>query len=73
MKLSKDEHARMLYEAEMKARDYELVKLHAARTDGRTEERITVARNALDMKMPMSDISRLTGLSFDEIRKLAHS
>jgi predicted transposase/invertase (TIGR01784 family) len=76
MKLSKDEHARMLYEAEMKARDYELVRLHAARTEGKTEgrtgERIAIARNMLERNIAVADISDITGLSFDEIKKLAH-
>ncbi|MDR0311761.1 MAG: Rpn family recombination-promoting nuclease/putative transposase, partial [Acidobacteriota bacterium] len=76
MKLSKDEHARMLYEAEMKARDYELVRLHAARTEGRTEGEkasvLTIARNMLELELPAETIIKATGLSFDEIKKLAH-
>jgi hypothetical protein len=68
MKLSKDERARLLYEYEIKARRDEIAKIDAAVTG----ERITIARNALDMKMPLKDISKLTGFSFDEIKKLAH-
>ena len=39
---------------------------------GKIEERFAVARNALQMGMPVADISRLTGLAESEIRKLMH-
>ena len=104
LKLSKDERARLLHEYEVKARDYELARLHGAmeeglekgRTEGRTEGRaegrtegraegraegitegekattLAIVRNALEMKIPLEDISRLIGRSLDEIKNLAH-
>ena len=36
------------------------------------EEKIEVARNALQMGISIADISHHTGLAEDEIRKLAH-
>ena len=63
LKLSKDERARLLYEYEAKARDYELARIHGAVI----EERITIARN---LKLPVETIIKATGLSIDEIEKL---
>jgi len=39
---------------------------------GKAEERIAIARNALHMGMTITEASKLTGVSEDEIRKLAH-
>jgi len=39
---------------------------------GKLEERFTVVRNALQMGIPVADISRFTGLDEGEIRKLMH-
>jgi predicted transposase YdaD len=39
---------------------------------GEKAKALTIAWNALHMGMPIADISRLTGLAEDEIRKLAH-
>ena len=39
---------------------------------GRVEEKGEIALNALQMGMSIADTSRLTGLTEDEIRKLAH-
>ena len=88
LKLSKDERARLLHEYEVKARDYELARLHGAmeeglekgraegRTEGRTEgektKSLAIARNLLDLEFPMETISKATGLSLDEIKNLAH-
>ena len=84
LKLSKDERARLLHEYEVKARDYELARLYGAmeeglekgRTEGRTEGEkaatLAIVRNSLEMKIPLKDISRLTGRSLDEIKNIAH-
>ena len=39
---------------------------------GKAEERIAIARNALHMGMAITEVSKLTGVPEDEIRKLAH-
>ena len=40
--------------------------------EGEQAKAIAVARNALQMGMPVADISKLTGLAESEIRKLMH-
>ena len=76
LKLSKDERARMLHEAEVKARRDERARFDYAMEIGiakvRAEERITFARNLLNMKMPLAKIAKATGLNLEEIKKLAH-
>ena len=80
LKLSRNERARMLHEYEVKARDYELARLHGAREEGRTEgleegehtKAISIARNMLELELPSETIIRATGLSSAEIKKLAH-
>ena len=62
LKLSKDERARLLYEYEAKARDYELARIHGAVTE--------IARNLLKRNRPIAEIAEDTGLSHDEIEKL---
>ena len=42
------------------------------KAEGKTEERLSIALNALHMGMSIADASRLTGVAEDEIRKLAH-
>ena len=72
LKLSKDERARMLHEAELKAWRDEQARLSDALEKGRTEERVTFARNLLKRNRPIAEIAEDTGLSFNEIKKLAH-
>jgi len=72
LKLSKDERARMLHEYEVKARDYELARLHGAREEGEQTKAIAIARNMPQKNMAITDIADIAGLSIDEIRKLAH-
>jgi predicted transposase/invertase (TIGR01784 family) len=85
--LSGDERARALAEAREKARmDFEdnydgayqegeqkgLQKgLQKGRQEGLQEGVYTVAKNALRKKMPLEDIADLTGLSLEEVKRLA--
>jgi predicted transposase/invertase (TIGR01784 family) len=39
--------------------------------EGRQEEKFEVAKNLLQMKMPVDDIVKATGLQFDELKRLA--
>ena len=71
-KLSKDERARLIHEYEVKARRDRLSELYDARIEGEKTAARSFARNALEMKLSFKDISRLTGLSLDVIKKLAH-
>ncbi|MDR1241341.1 MAG: Rpn family recombination-promoting nuclease/putative transposase [Deltaproteobacteria bacterium] len=77
--LSGDERNRALAEAREKSRmDFESF-LGDARyegwqeglQEGRQEEKLEVARNLLQKKMPHDDISDATGLPLDEIKRLA--
>jgi predicted transposase/invertase (TIGR01784 family) len=72
--LSADERTRMLYEErEIARRDY-VSRMNGARAEGRaegrTEERIAVARNLLQMSIPVEQIILATGLTCGEIEAL---
>jgi predicted transposase/invertase (TIGR01784 family) len=73
--LSGDEEARRLAEYEEMARRDEADRQKGAykqgRQEGRQEEKLEVARKLLRKKMPHDDISDATGLSLDEINRLA--
>ena len=81
--LSADEEARLLAEYEEMARRDEADRQQGAYSKGlqegemkgemkgRQEEKLVVARNALQKKMSHADIADLTGLSLDEVKKLA--
>jgi predicted transposase/invertase (TIGR01784 family) len=66
LELSADEKARQLYEARLKEqRDTQ------ARERGAVESReIEIIRNALQMNMPVEDISKLTGKTHEEIESV---
>jgi predicted transposase/invertase (TIGR01784 family) len=78
-RLSADESARMIAESREKAmRDYTSMQAEAHRKglqkglqEGRQEEKLAVARNLLQEKMPFETISKATGLSLDEVQRLA--
>ena len=53
-----------------KARHDEAQALHHAEQKGAAKERLEIARNALQMRMTIDDIVRLTGLPHDEIERL---
>ena len=66
LELSADEKARLLYEARLK----EQRDIYARERGARQDERFIIARNALQMKLSISDIVSLTGLSHNEIEAL---
>jgi len=68
-KLSKDERARLLYLDEVMARMYERSRLDGAMEEGRTEERIAIARKMIKNNRPVDEITEDTGLSHDEIQR----
>ena len=53
-----------------KARHDEAQALHHAKQEGKREQKHEIVRNALGMGMTISDITRLTGLSKQEIEEL---
>ena len=55
-----------------KALHDEAQALHHARLEGRLEERLETARNALLMNMPIEDIVKLTGFTREEVENLRH-
>ena len=69
--LSADEEARRLADYEEMARRDHADRMKGAYKEGRQEEKLEVARNLLREKMPVDVVSRATGLSLDEIERLA--
>jgi predicted transposase/invertase (TIGR01784 family) len=73
--LSADEEARMLAEYEEMARRDEADRRQGAysqgRQEGRQEEKIEIACNFLREKMPVELVARGTGLSLEEVERLA--
>ena len=57
----KEEHARMEGHAEGKAE---------GRAEGRAEEKSDIARKMMECGMDMEQISQITGLSLEQIKKL---
>lgn len=53
-----------------KARHDEAQALHHAKQEGISERNLEIARNALQMRMPVTDIAKLTGLTHEEIENL---
>ncbi|MCL2153884.1 MAG: hypothetical protein FWH57_13220 [Oscillospiraceae bacterium] len=74
LELSADEKARAVYEAREKERRDNLARERGAiakgKQEGKQEEKIDVAKNALLMKMPIDDIIKLTGLTKGEVEAL---
>ncbi len=69
--LSADEEARRLAEYEEMARRDEADRQKGAYKEGRQEGILEVARNLLQDKVPVPVVSKATGLSPDEIERLA--
>jgi predicted transposase/invertase (TIGR01784 family) len=86
LKLSKEERARMLYEAQIKQERDDRARMRGAREEGLAEgkakgkteglaegekrERIEIARKLLKMKLPLEQIVKATGLSCEAIENL---
>jgi len=78
VRASNDEMVRQILEMRAKARHEEASRLYQAekrgiekgREKGREEEKITIARNMLNLNLPLEAISQATGLSIDKINKL---
>ena len=74
MELSADEKARLLYEKREKERMDSEVRENYARSEGekagQKAKAIQIAKSALAMGLPISDIIKLTGLTQKEIEKL---
>jgi len=69
LELSADEKARQLYEARLK----EQRDIYAREYGARQNERLSIARNALQMNMPLEDVIKLTGLSSEEVEALQNA
>jgi predicted transposase/invertase (TIGR01784 family) len=67
MELSDDERARMLLDKREMERMDESVREEAARIEGEKTKALTIAKNALQMKIPIDDVIKLTGLARQEI------
>jgi predicted transposase/invertase (TIGR01784 family) len=69
-RLSQDEEAQLRYEARVKAIRDERSRMKAAEEKGRMQEKIEIAINALEIGISLENISKLTGLSIQEIEEL---
>jgi len=68
--ISKDEKARMLYDArEAELRD-QLTRIETAENKGKAEGKAEVAKNLLDLGMEISKIAKATGMTEDEVKVL---
>ena len=68
--LSADKKVRAEYEMRQKARRDRLWEIDNARQEGMEKKQIETARNALAEGLPINTISKITGLSPEEIAKL---
>jgi predicted transposase/invertase (TIGR01784 family) len=82
LELSEDEEARMIYEAEVKALRDDRACMRGAfekgvvqgnregKVEGKNEKALEIARNLIDIGMPIEKIADATALSYEEIEKL---
>ena len=68
--LTTDERIRMIAENEEKAWKDRQAELDYAMNEGRYNQKIEIAKNLLDMFIPVYQIKKATGLSKEEIEKL---
>ena len=77
MELSNDERTRLLYESRQKMEWDNQSRMRGARAEGRseghTENRIEIARNAIKMNISTDDIAKLTGLSRKQVEDLRNA
>ena len=68
--ISKDEKARMLYDArEAELRD-QLTRIETAENKGKAEGKAEVAKNLLDLGMEISKVAKATGMTEDKVKVL---
>ena len=74
LELSEDEESRMIYEAEVKAQRDDRARMRGAYdqgiAEGKNEKALEIARNLIDLGMPVEKIAQSTGLPPEEIEKL---
>ena len=68
--ISADERTRMLYEEREKARRDMVSRLSGAKREGKREQSIEIARNAIKMGLDTDVIITLTGLTREEAKNL---
>ena len=71
MGISQDEHERAVFRSRRMYQTDQQSNIATAEDRGKRMERIAIARNALQMKMPVADIAKLTGLAHEEIEHLS--
>lgn len=70
MSISKNERERAIYRSRKKFQTDMQSDLATAEDNGERRGRNAVARNALQMKMSVADITKLTGLTAEEVENL---
>jgi hypothetical protein len=70
LELSADEKARQLYEARLKEQRDNYAREQGAVTAAIQSRDIEIVKNALQMKMSVEDIIKLTGRTFEEVESI---
>ena len=70
MSISQDERERAIFRSRRKFQTDLQSNLATAEDRGKRIEHIAIARNALQMQMPIADIAKLTGLTHEEVENL---
>lgn len=70
MSISQDERERAVFRSRRMYQSDQQSNIATAEDRGKAVARIEIARNALQMKMPVADITKLTGLTHEEVERL---
>ena len=70
MSISQDEVERARFRSRRKYQTDHQSDIATAKDNGKAERSIEIARNALEMKLAVADIAKLTGLTCEEIERL---
>ena len=70
LSISQDEAERARFRSRRKYQTDHQSDIATAKDNGKAERSIEIARNALEMKLAVADIAKLTGLTCEEIEHL---
>ena len=70
MSISQDERERAVFRSRRMYQTDQQSNIATAEDRGERRGRIAIARNALQMNIPVTDIVKLTGLTHEEIERL---
>ena len=70
MSISQDERERAVFRSRRMYQTDQQSNIATAEDRGKAIRSIEIARNALQMKIPVADIAKLTGLTHEEVERL---